>query len=499
MMRIDKTSLWLPFCSGILLSLTLPTSGLWPLVWVALVPFFVFAAQKELSHKRLCLGALLFGIPYATALTYPMMRVTGWWWVEGMESFGSKVLELQFAFTMFAIGVWGALFFILVAYVVRRFGLTAYGAVFIASAFVAIEWVRSVFALFGFGLGVLGYSLIDTQYLKHGAALLGVYVLTFLIVSVNISLIALWSVVSHTEGRWWKRFSPLIDVPQKHTGIWCTVVVFAALFSFGVFREAHMVGADPMCESPLRVAVIGSQMTTTESVGGEAYQYYRTNIEKAIGESATLILLPENAFPFFEINEVDSTLNKQNLTPLPDQAVLYADFLALSALHPDVVIALGMHSSRGEAYYNSLVLFEGGVPTTYYHKRKLVPFAEYEPLGRALSVMVPLTAGEAKPVFMVHGILATALICSEVADTTIPLRGARIILSPSNDSVFYSSAIGVVHHNASRMRALESGAFLLRATKGGISSIIDPHGNVIAANKGEGVVVADICTPAENY
>jgi apolipoprotein N-acyltransferase len=42
-----------------------------------------------------------------------------------------------------------------------------------------------------------------------------------------------------------------------------------------------------------------------------------------------------------------------------------------------------------------------------------------------------------------------------------------------------------------RMRALESGAYLLRASKGGISSIID--GNGVTQKEGrDGVLIADI-------
>lgn len=491
-LSIRKTSLWLPFISGILLLLTLPSFGLWPLVWVALVPFFIFASQKTLSHKRLCLGTLFFGIPYAIAVTYPLMRVTGWWWVSGIESFGTPLLELQFACIIFVVGFWGALFFLPLAYTVRYFGDREYGAILIAFLWIIVEWLRSSFALFGYSWGVLGYTLLDTQYLKHGAALFGVYGLTFLIVIANETFIHLGSLCAMGKGDWWKRWYPIIDAPKKYRGVWFALLAFVFMFSFGVFREVHVGRTSETCATT-RVAVIGSPMSTIESIGAGAYRHYRTKITQAIDAHATLLVLPENALPFFEINEADGMLNKRNVIPLPDQEELYADFLSLTSAYPNVSIALGLHTKNNGDRFNTLAVFEKGKPTAYYHKRKLVPFAEYSPLGLEMSIIMPFAHGERKQYFSIGGLLSTALMCSEVSDATIPLIGAQLIISPSNDSVFGSTAIQVVHERMARMRALETNAFLLRATKGGISSIIDQYGVVRKENTGEEILVADIC------
>jgi apolipoprotein N-acyltransferase len=83
--------------------------------------------------------------------------------------------------------------------------------------------------------------------------------------------------------------------------------------------------------------------------------------------------------------------------------------------------------------YNSLVLFANGKPVAYYHKRKLVPFAEYAPLGLDISLVMPFTAGTRKQYFSVAGVNATGLMCSEVGDTSIPLDNLDMIISPSND------------------------------------------------------------------
>jgi apolipoprotein N-acyltransferase len=143
--------------------------------------------------------------------------------------------------------------------------------------------------------------------------------------------------------------------------------------------------------------------------------------------------------------------------------------------------------------YNSLVLFTNGKPVAYYHKRKLVPFAEYSPLGLDLPLVMPFTAGVREQYFSVAGVNVTGLMCSEVSDATILIDNVGIIISPSNDSVFASDAIALIHHRMARMRALEANAYLLRASKGGISSVIEPNGDVLAETHGDYILVADIC------
>lgn len=492
MMRINKSSLWLPFISGILLSLTLPTFGLWPLVWVALVPFFVFISQKSLSHRKLCVGTLFFGIPYAVAVGYPIMRVSNWWWVSGSDAFGSLLLEFQFAFIIFLVGVWGALLLLPITFIARHSAEKAYGGIVIILTWIAVEWLRTSFALFGYSWGVLGYTLLDTQYLKHAATFFGVYTVSFLVVAVNVSLMGLYHLLVTEK----EKLGVLIDQPKKYMCVWFGVFIFTSMLGFGIFREAQATLTSDSCSSKLRVAMIGSNIPTDDSVNALAYQHYRKKMEEAFARGAKIVVLPENVFPFFEINESDATLNNNNAVPLPEQGQLYADFVSLSRAHPDVSIALGLHTKKDGARYNSLVIFENGIPTAYYHKQKLVPFSEYAPLGLNMSIIMSFARGEEKQHFSMQGIRSTALMCSEVSDASISLNGAQLIISPSNDSVFEGEAIQLVHERMARMRALETGAFLLRATKGGISSIIDPSGHVVKENKGEEILVADICSNA---
>ena len=92
-----------------------------------------------------------------------------------------------------------------------------------------------------------------------------------------------------------------------------------------------------------------------------------------------------------------------------------------------------------------------------------------------------------------HGERFAAAICSEIGIIPFGAGNATMILAPSNDSALDSFGINTLGDQAARMRALETGAYVLRSTKGGISSVIDSYGRTLAsAHDSNEVLVVDI-------
>ena len=84
-----------------------------------------------------------------------------------------------------------------------------------------------------------------------------------------------------------------------------------------------------------------------------------------------------------------------------------------------------------------------------------------------------------QPLLVVGGQPVGISVCFEDAfsrDVRRDLPEATILVNMSNDAWFDGSHESAQHHTMARMRALETGRYMLRATNTGISSVIGPHG-----------------------
>jgi apolipoprotein N-acyltransferase len=169
-----------------------------------------------------------------------------------------------------------------------------------------------------------------------------------------------------------------------------------------------------------------------------------------------------------------------------------------------VLIGIPTVDPAAGRFTNSVVLVGSG--SGIYHKRHLVPFGEYLPLNWLLR---PITEAAGIPVSSfspgpVEQPLLTAAgqplalsICYEIAfgsEIIGDLPEARILVTVSNDAWFGESIGPHQHFEIARVRALETGRFLLRATNTGITAIVAPDGKVAArlAQFEAGVVEGEI-------
>ena len=189
----------------------------------------------------------------------------------------------------------------------------------------------------------------------------------------------------------------------------------------------------------------------------------------------SLIVWPETAIPAFAA-EVPETLDALGTLARDSNTTLLAGI-------PRVDPA---DSSR---YFNSVVQL--GATEAYYDKRHLVPFGEYLPFDRWLRplldfLQVPMSnfsSGDiAQPPIVVDGHVVGVSICYEDAYATEIARAlpdAGLLVNVSNDAWFGDSIAPHQHLQIARMRALEAGRYLLRATNTGISAVIDDRGRVV--------------------
>ena len=190
-----------------------------------------------------------------------------------------------------------------------------------------------------------------------------------------------------------------------------------------------------------------------------------------------LVLWPETALPDFL-----HLLRKPLIEPLAERARQEG---------MDIVLGIPVMDASSGRYYNGLLSI--GHQEDLYAKRHLVPFGEFMPFASLLGPLVQLfevpmsdfsPGTDRRPLLAVGSRLAGATICYEdafPAEVVQALPDAQFLLNVSNDAWFGDSLAPHQHLEMSRMRAIENGRYMVRATNTGISAIIDERGRILTS------------------
>ena len=212
---------------------------------------------------------------------------------------------------------------------------------------------------------------------------------------------------------------------------------------------------------------------------------YRQLIE---ANPAALVVLPETALP-------------RMLQQVPADYLAGLDALAKSR-GANLIVGSPFAEARGR-YFNSAVSL-GTSPSQRYDKAHLVPFGEFIPFGfRWFTDLMhmPLgdfTRGTDAPVPLRLGTEKVAVnICYEDLfgeEIIRQLPEATLLVNISNIAWFGDSLAPHQHLQISRMRALETGRPMLRATNTGATAVIDARGRVqhLLAPFSEGALTATV-------
>lgn len=316
------------------------------------------------------------------------------------------------------------------------------------------EWARGWF-LTGFPWLNLGYSQIDTP-LSALAPVIGVY---------GVSLATAWSgallAATFNFGR--------RDIKGAYlagfVGVW---LVCASML--------HIEWTRPAGEA-LKVSIvqgnIAQDIKWDPDMQRPTFGLYAALTRRHW--DSDLIIWPETALPAFY-----------------DQAVPFLQEMGEEARanHSDVLAGLVYQEPDSLRYYNSMVSI--GSQERLYHKQHLVPFTEYLPLKGVFSgivdfMNVPMSdfsAGSAdQELLEAAGHKIGMSICFEDAfgeEMIRALPDATMLVNVSNDAWFGRSLAAHQHVQIARMRALETGRPLMRATNTGISALIDHTGKMQA-------------------
>jgi apolipoprotein N-acyltransferase len=481
------------FLAGASTALALPPLNIWP------VPFLTFpilvwlvdgAAAGRLGGVLAAAGAgWWFGFGYFLA---------GLYWVGHAFLVDAKTFGWLLPFAVIALpagmAVYTALGLALARLMWTR-GATRLLA--LAVALTLAEWLRGhMFS--GFPWNVYGYALISPLWLAQGAALVGLWGLTFVAVAVFASPAVLADDRADTRRPW---LAPAL-----------AAVVIAALAIYGALRLATV---PTTFVEGVRLRIMQPNLQQDEKFNYAQKQQvmsrYLALSDRSSGpqstgvRDATHLIWPESAFPFFLTREADALA--QIATLLPPGTVLITGAVRPPATTPNAAVT--------RAYNSVYAIDHDASILSVYDKVHLVPFGEYLPyqdlleqlgLTQLTKVRGGFIAGDRRRNQHVPGAPDfLPLVCYEIIfpGDAVPRSerpgwlydhvgryvgwpfvaggGERPgwLLNLTNDGWFGASAGPYQHFQQARVRAIEEGLPLVRAANTGISAVVDPLGRVI--------------------
>ncbi|HET7729355.1 MAG TPA: apolipoprotein N-acyltransferase [Usitatibacter sp.] len=436
----------LPLAAGAACVLGFAPFYLWPVPIAALAVLFA-TWRSSGSALQAALSGFAFGLGY-------FLAGVSWVYVS-LHDFGSMPAVLA-AVATFLFCAYLALFPAAAGWIaVRVAGASGPGRLAAsAAALVAMEWLRG-WLFTGFPWLNLGTSQAPAGPLAGFAPYVGAY-------GVSLAVAATAALV--------------VAAAAPSRGRWAALAVGIALFGAGALagRVAWTEPAGPAVRMALLQGNVPQQLKWEEEVRTRTLLEYRRMIFAA---DAPVVVIPETALPAF-------------LDQLPEDYMRSLREHAREA-RKEILMGTVERDARGDDrfYYNSLVrLTPDGVQS--YRKRHLVPFGEFIPPGFrfVLAVLkIPMSdfsrGPEGQAPLVAAGVAFGVAICyedifgEEVIDA---LPAAQVLVNVSNDAWFGESFAADQHLQASQMRAIETGRWVVRSTNTGATAAIDERGRVVS-------------------
>jgi apolipoprotein N-acyltransferase len=456
MRTIDRwpASLWRRSCAaalaGALPVLAFPAPALWWFAYAALVPWILLVRSAP-TGRRAAFDGWWGGFGFMVAMHH--------WLLPSLHVFIFLIAALLGALW----APWG--------WLVRRFlggrpspGRGVAAVLVLPSAWLAVELVRSWQGLGG-PWGMLGASQWQVGPALRLASVGGVWLLSFLVVAVNVAV------------------AMLVAVREFRIPALASLVATAAATS-----AAWVWSPRPDVDGGVRIALVQPGV-----MGGadRRFDHEEELTRQLVGQHVDLVVWGESSVGF-------------DLGRRPDLAWRIA---ALSrATGADILVNVDARRSDRPGIYKSSVLIGPDGPTgDRYDKMRLVPFGEYIParslLGWATSV--GKAAGEdrrrgTEQVVMDvgHGLRVGPMICFETAfpDMSRHLAedGADVLLGQSATSTFQHSWAPEQHASLAALRAAETGRPMVHSTLTGVSAVYGPGGQRLGPWLGTGASTARV-------
>ncbi len=427
--------------AGLATSLAFPPVGAWPIAFVGVAPLLLLLRDRTVARGALlgfCFGVGLFG---ATLYWIFLFGALAWGALVGMSAA--------------SIAVFGAL----ATLIVRR-DRPIWGAVALAAAWTALDWLRGMWPLGGFTWASLGTSQVDDRAILRLASVTGVWGVTFVVVFANAA-VAVW-------------------IARRGRGLARAALLVAAL---AVVLAPALIPLPTASGAPVTIAVV--QVDVRVPDGTSPVQEDVTVARRNIEEYRTLAgQTPPPDLAVWGEGALDPGA-------LADAATVGTVRQAIARVHVPTTVGAVVNDPDGTQRTTVLAFDASGTLVDRYDKVHLVPFGEYVPWRRYLSWVsaIKQIPVDRTPGSSVHTISQPGLpsygtpICFENAfpgiERTMAREGAQFFVVPVNNASYGFTAAAEQHLEMSRMRAVETGRWVVDAAVSGISAFIGTDGQVV--------------------
>jgi apolipoprotein N-acyltransferase len=416
--------------AGLLVALSLPPWGWWPLAFIGIAILDRLLADHP-ARSRFARG-WLFGLGWLPLGMSWMRYLTTLGWIVATLAYAGYI---GIACAVTPGGRW------------RRLGLPA--------AITVAEAIRWSFPFGGVPLASLAISQVAgplAPIVRVGGSLL----LTWMVLVVGVGLSAL-------STRSWR------------PALACLATVAAVLLvAVALAPQGHTVGTTRI------TYVQGGGPQGTRAIDTDPHVVFQRHLDatRQINPGTTdLVVWPEN------------TIDVPAFATSPERTAVAAEAARLG-----VPIAVGITEDDGSRHFLNaqVVVLPDGTLGSRYDKVRIVPFGEYLP-WRSLFEHIPgqptnlvsrdAVAGDGPavidtPVGRLGVVISWEVFFGGRARDAV-LHGGQVLLNPTNGSSYTGTILQTQQIASSRLRALETGRWVVQAAPTGFSAFVTPHGRVL--------------------
>jgi apolipoprotein N-acyltransferase len=440
------------FGCGMLLGLSVPPFGWWPLAWLGFAGVAALLPGQPV-RSRVLLGCGTGVGQYALGLLWVReFSIPGW----------IALVVVSAAYTALAIVV------------VPTSGRDCV-ALGLPASFALATWARDHFPLNGFPLDGVALGQAASP-LAPVLRLGGSVFLTWMTVLVGVVLANVgraawvWIQVSRPSG------SAVRRVAWRTTAAACGLVILVVAVCFGAGISPSGTGGHLPAETVGLVQGGGQRGTRSISTDPQVVFDRHLSASTQLQAPLDLVVWPEGMLA----------------SDVPFSTTSDAADIAQLAARLRATVVVGVDQDVGADHYlNEVVAWspEGAIEGRYV-KNHLVPFGEYVPARSLVQRFfdlkdVPRDAIHGHSPGILHtsagplGVMISFEVFFDDRARAAVRAGGQILIVPTNTASYRSTQVPTQEVAAARMRALETGRWTLQVTPTGYTAVISPSGRVV--------------------